>query len=57
MGIEKHIELQQACIMNLNNRIATATSLGDVAELGRLAEELQQAETTLRMLQSLMDSN
>jgi hypothetical protein len=53
MNIDQHIQLQQSYITSLNTSVATATSLGNVAELVRLRDELNEAESTLQSLLTL----
>ena len=50
MTIQDHIALQQALIAALNNKIATARSLGDIQRITDLEAELLTAEDTLHRL-------
>lgn len=52
MGIEDHIQLQEAKIAALNGRRATAQQLGDVLLLADLERELVSAEETLARLKA-----
>jgi hypothetical protein len=52
MNVQNHIKLQQARVTALNQKINTATALGDVKQLAELEAELAEAEETLVRLKA-----
>ena len=51
MTVEELIRLLQNQLTNLNNLVATATALGDVAQVLALGAEVSQTELTITQLQ------
>jgi hypothetical protein len=52
MTVEELIRLLQNQLTNLNNLVATATALGDVAQVLALGVQVSQTELTITQLQA-----